>query len=350
MSQRQGGSFHPTVREIQEQLIPDMIDELTPVPCEFVVATDLGGTHLRVAVIDRAGNIHAQMKRETPKADSPEVVLAALVSAARGFAAEARFKGRIVAASIMVPGVIDKCNAIVVQAPNLSSLNGYALKAALENDLGWPVVLENDANAAAVGEMWLGAARGFTNVICVTLGTGVGGGIILDGKLWRGTDGSAGELGHTTVDPFGGPKCRCGNTGCLEMFASATAIVRMTGKELLRFPGTILRDQQLTAEKVYVAGLAGDELALEIFKRVGVYLGIGLANLINVLGPEVIVIAGGVANGWKLFAPDMREEIAKRAIPSLVQHVQIKPAQCGDNAGLLGAARLGFENHKAVSR
>ena len=156
------------------------------------------------------------------------------------------------------------------------------------------------------------------NIICITLGTGVGGGIILDGKLWRGTDGSAGEIGHTTVDPFGGPKCKCGNFGCLEMYASATAMVRMTREGLDRFPNSILQGQSLTAKTIYDAGKAGDELALETFKKVGDYLGVGLANLMNLLGPEVIVIGGGAANAWDLFEGHMLEQIRSRAVSVIV--------------------------------
>src|SRR5262249_45457724 len=161
---------------------------------------------------------------------------------------------------------------------------------------GWPVLLENDANAAAIGEMWMGAARGCRDVVSVTLGTGVGGGVVLDGKLWRGAHGSAGEIGHTTVDPVGGLKCKCGNTGCLELFASATAIVRMAREGSSQFPGSTLSEGDITAEKVYNAGRAGDELALAVFQRAGKYLGVGLANLMSLIDPEIIVISGGVVN------------------------------------------------------
>jgi glucokinase len=240
----------------------------------------------------------------------------------------------------MVPGAVDSNKAVVLQAPNLPSLVNFGLKAALEQRLGWPVFLENDANAAAVGEMWLGAARGCSDVMSVTLGTGVGGGVILDGKLWRGSHGSAGEIGHTTVDPFSGLKCKCGNTGCLELFASATAIVRMTRESLSLFPETKLKSDELTAEKVYKAGRDGDELALTVFKRFGMYLGIGLANIINLIDPEIIVISGGAANGWDLFASEMYRQVEERAFRTAAQQVKIARSECGDNAGLLGAARL----------
>jgi len=303
----------------------------------LVFAVDLGGTHLRVALVDDTGRILEQTKQKTPKGDSAESVVAALVDAAQQWESH---KQAVIAASIMVPGAVDSDNAVVLQSPNLPSLVNYALKSELEKRLGWPVFLENDANAAAVGEMWLGAARGCRDVVSVTLGTGVGGGVILDGKLWRGSHGSAGEIGHTAVDPFSGLKCKCGNTGCLEMFASATAIVRMTQENLSLYPQSRLTNDGLTAEKVYEAARSGDELALAIFKRVGTYLGIGLANLINLLDPQVIVIAGGVVNGWDLFAEEMYRQVEERAFRTIAQQVKIARAECGDNAGLLGAARL----------
>jgi glucokinase len=306
-----------------------------------VFAADLGGTHLRAGLVERSGAILNQVKHETPHGIDPGAIVDALTSAAESM--NVRTLSDVVAGSIMVPGTVDRHRTTVVQSPNLPCLDNFGLKRALEETLQLPVLLENDANAAAVGEMWMGAARGARNVICVTLGTGVGGGIILDGKLWRGTDGSAGEIGHSTVEPFGGPKCKCGNTGCLEMFASATAIVRMTREALDSSVESSLTKENLTAKIIYEAGREGDKLAIEIFQRMGRYLGVGLANLINILGPEVIVIGGGVADGWDLFEAEMREQIRQRAFPSS-QHVKIKKAECGDNAGLLGAARLAFDS------
>jgi glucokinase len=303
----------------------------------LVFAVDLGGTHLRVALVDDAGRILKQLKQETPRGDSANCIVNALANAADEWGDE---KPRVIATSIMVPGAVDSDMAVVLQAPNLPSLVNFGLKAALEERLGWPVFLENDANAAAVGEMWLGAARDCRNVMSVTLGTGVGGGLILDGKLWRGSHGSAGEIGHTTVDPFSGLKCKCGNIGCLELFASATAIVRMTRENLSQFPDSRLKSEELTAKRVYDAGRAGDELALAVFRRFGMYLGIGLSNLINLIDPQIIVITGGAANGWDLFAGEMYRQVEERAFRSISQQVRIARAECGDNAGLLGAAWL----------
>jgi len=307
----------------------------------LVFAVDLGGTHLRVALIDASGKILQQAKQDTPKGDAAGCIINALATVSE------KWRGQeqpVVAASIMVPGAVDSDKAVVVQAPNLPSLVNFGLKAALEQRLGWPVLLENDANAAAVGERWLGAARGCADVVSVTLGTGVGGGVILDSKLWRGAHGSAGEIGHATVDPFASLKCKCGNTGCLELYASATGIVRMTRENLSLFPETQLKPDELTAEKVYEAGRNGDALAISVFRRAGMYLGIGLANVINVIDPQIIVITGGVVNGWDLFAPEMYRQVDERAFRATAQQVEIARAECGDNAGLLGAARLGFDS------
>jgi glucokinase len=298
----------------------------------LVFAVDLGGTHLRVALVDDTGNILRHLKQDTPKGDSPDGILDALASAAHEWHCDEQ---GVVATSIMVPGAVNCDKSIVVQAPNLPSLINFELKAELQKRLGWPVFLENDANAAAVGEMWLGAARGCTDVISVTLGTGVGGGVILNGKLWRGSHGSAGEIGHTTVDPFSGLKCKCGNTGCLELFASATAIVRMARE---------LGMKELTAEEVYEAGLCGDERAVSVFNRFGMYLGIGLANLMNLIDPQIIVITGGAVNGWDLFANEMYRQVHERAFRATAQQVKIARAECGDNAGLLGAARIALQD------
>jgi len=189
----------------------------------------------------------------------------------------------------------------------------------------------------------MGAARGYHTIVCLTLGTGVGSGIILDGELWHGANDSAGEIGHTSIEPFSGPACGCGSHGCLEVYASATAIVRMTREGLSRHPSSVLHDEDdLTAASVFAAGKDGDRLALEVFHRMGDYLGVGLANVINILNPQMIVIGGGVVNGWDLFAKHMHQQVEERAFPLLAARVKIVRAKCGDDAGLLGAAHLAF--------
>ena len=310
-----------------------MNDSANAVGPPLVFAVDLGGTHLRMALVDVKGHIHKQVKQDTPKDQSAEVLVQDLVTTAQKWSDD---HGSPVAASILVPGAVDSTQSVVLGAPNLPSLIDFDLKAELQRRLGWPIVLENDANGAALGEMWMGAARGCHDVVSVTLGTGMGGGVILNGELWRGAHGSAGEIGHTTVDPFSGLKCKCGNTGCLELFASATAIVRMAGEVGL---------DELTAVEVYEAGLRGDERAVSVFKRFGMYLGIGLANLMSLIDPQIIVITGGATNGWDLFATEMYRQVEERAFRATAQQVKIARAECGDNAGLLGAAHLAFAGH-----
>jgi glucokinase len=303
----------------------------------LIFAADLGGTHLRAASVDQKGKIQFRFKQNTPQVKDANVIVDAIVAAVH----QCGGVDQISAVSLVVPGTVNVEEGAVVKAPNLPCLNGFPLGAVLTEQLHVSAVLENDANAAAVGEMWQGAAVGCNTIIGVTLGTGVGGGIILDGKLWRGVDGAAAEIGHMCVDPFGGVACTCGSRGCLEVFASATAIVRMTREASPRYPDSVLQvNENLTAETIFEAGQQGDELALEIFRRMGVYLGIGLANLINILNPEMIVIGGGVVNGWDLFEKHMHEQVEERAFPLLAARVKIVRAKCGDDAGLLGAARL----------
>jgi glucokinase len=320
----------------------------TAAESKFVCAADLGGTHLRVASVDSNGKIYCRRIQPTPRVEKPGEIVEALVAAIQECRGNTTERGMTMSAvSIVVPGTVNIAEGIVMKAPNLPFLDGFALAAALQNELKGPVILENDANAAAIGEMWRGAGRGYRTIICLTLGTGVGGGIILDGKLWRGIDGSAAELGHIAVDPFAGVVCTCGSRGCLEVYASATAIVRMTLEIRSRYPNSKLYDtQELTSKTVYEAGREGDELGIEVFRRMGVYLGIGLASLINVLNPEVVVIGGGLSNGWDLFAKDMQQQVIERAFPIPARRAKILRAECGDDAGVLGAARLVFEGQR----
>lgn len=317
---------------------------------DLIFAADLGGTHLRAATVDRNGRIHQRLKHPTPQAELPAEIVRALVDAAHKCESQiGKSDAKITAVSIAVPGTVNFEEGVVVKAPNVPCLDGFRLGAAVESELGWPALIENDANAAAIGEMWQGAGRGRGSIVCVTLGTGVGGGIILDGKLWRGVDGSAAEIGHIGVDPFAGVPCTCGSRGCLEVYASATAIVRMTREARPRYPNSILHTSEtLTSEKIYEAGLEGDELALEVFRQMGVYLGIGLASLVNLLNPEIIVIGGGVSDGWELFQKHMHQQVMERAFPVAAGRVKITRAERGDDAGLLGAARLAFTANESL--
>ena len=300
----------------------------------LVFAVDLGGTHLRTAAIDESGNIHHRTKVSTPEASSPDQIVKAIVDAAR--MCESEFG--VATTCVAVPGTVNVEAGEVLSIPNVPALKGFQLGEALQSELNHRIIIENDANAAALGELWKGAARGSRSMVCITLGTGVGGGVVLDGKLWRGADSSAGEIGHTSVEPHGGVICGCGGEGCLEVYASATALVRM----LKETNSTLRSAEDFSAENIYVAAKEGDEVALSVFRKMGEYLGIGLAILVNILNPETIVIGGGVSNAWKLFGEGAIEEMRTRAFPLPGSRVKVKPAECGDNAGLLGAAYLAF--------
>lgn len=309
---------------------------------EIVLGTDLGGTNLRMAAIDRTGRILYRTKKETPQSGDAHEIVAAIKRAADECLQMIEGQGQVGAIAVAVPGIINSENGIVLKAPNVPALDGFRISAVLEAELNLPCFLENDANAAAVGESWLGASKGIKNSICVTLGTGVGGGIILDGKVLHGIDGTAGEIGHIGVEPFGAP-CGCGSRGCVEQYSSATAIVRLTQELGGQYPKSTLPDKpRLSSLEIYEAGKQGDELALEVFRKQGFYLGIALAGLINVLNPEVLVIGGGAAAGWDLFIPQTVSVIRERAYREPAERAKIMRAECGDDAGILGMARLAF--------
>ena len=222
----------------------------------------------------------------------------------------------------------------------MQSPSRVRLRELLERDLSRPVRVDNDANMAAFGEQWLGAGRDVDHFLCVTLGTGVGGGWVSDGRLMRGFNGNAAEVGHITVDHTG-PRCACNNYGCLELFASATAMVRRTAERISESrPATSLAKEGLTTRAIFDAAEAGDAFARTMFDETGMFLGIGLVTLVNVTNVEMVALAGGLAAaGDRLFEP-ARRTFMDRGTVGVREHVRIVPAALGDDAGLLGAARL----------
>jgi glucokinase len=306
-----------------------------------VIGVDLGGTNVRTAVLNRDGEVLARHKEATNVAEGKEKVIARLVAFINGQREFASREGHSVAAvGVGSPGVILSEKGIVVKSPNFPDWNNLPLRQRLEEALDLPVVIENDANAAALGEQWLGAGRRIRTMILITLGTGVGGGIVLDRKLWSGTDGMAGEIGHMTLFPDG-RQCSCGNRGCLEMYASARGIVMNYGEELEKdqVPQSDPR-RNYTAVRIYDAARGGDARAASAMRRMGRHLGIGLASLINIFNPEMIVIGGGVKESWDLFIADTRDEVRKRAFAYPAERTDIVPAVLGDDAGMVGAAAL----------
>jgi glucokinase len=241
------------------------------------------------------------------------------------------------------PGPLDTRRGVVLLTPNLGWVN-LPLRQLLQDALGAPARIDNDANCAVLGEWWMGAARGAKHVIGITIGTGIGGGIIVDGRLYHGASDCAGEIGHTTVE-VNGRRCKCGNYGCLEAYASGPAIARRAVEAIeagqsSKLPGYVNGElEKITAQTVYQAAHDGDELAEEVVGDTAKFLGAGIANMINIFNPEIVVVFGGVTYaGERLFGP-LRREVAKRAFKPAVAVCRIVPAELTGTAGVYGAAR-----------
>ena len=238
------------------------------------------------------------------------------------------------------PGPLDPYAGVIISPENLQCMHGVRLKDELQAQLDGVVSVDNDANMAAYGEQWLGAGRGVDHFLCVTLGTGVGGGWVSDGKLMRGFNGNAAEVGHITVD-HNGPRCPCGNYGCLEKYASATAMVEWTAKRMAdEQPHTTLTAENLTTKAIFEAAEQGDSFAQEMWVSTGTYLGIGLVSLVNVTNVKMVALAGGMAAAGDLIFEPAKRVFMERGTVGVKEHVRITAASLGDDAGIFGAARL----------
>jgi glucokinase len=303
----------------------------------YSIGVDLGGTNLRVAAIDFKGNILERVSVPANYEHGPAPIVAQIVQIIQRVRAGSL--GVLRGVGIGVPGYIDIDAGVVMGAANLPGFEGFPIRDEVQRHLGAPIMLENDANAAALGEKWLGAGRDVKNLILLTLGTGIGGGIIIDGKVLHGNHGMAGEFGHMTVISDGNP-CSCGNTGCLEKHASATAIAAMG--RMMHFGREIN-----TSEDVYDLALEGNEHALRIFDSMGRALGIAIANLVNAFDFPLYLISGGPLPAWDFFAPPMFTEIKRRSFTYVRNGTRVEKALLGADAGLFGAAYLAFQ-HDAV--
>jgi glucokinase len=329
---------------------------------DYAIGVDLGGTNLRVAAVDEDGTMLLKRELQTEVSRGRDEVIDALCGAAQQVVREMQARaasgnaalpaagaragsGKLLGIGVGVPGLIDSESGRLLESPNLPGWNDYDVKGAIERRLGTTVILENDANVAALGELWLGAGRGVESLCMYTLGTGVGGGLVLDGKIWRGWNGMAGELGHCNVEPEG-HVCGCGSWGCLEQYASATAVVRMAREGMAAgAPGS--------SQAVYERAMQGDAEAKKVFERVGRALGMAIADMVNILNLSLYVIGGGVSSAWDAFAPAMFAEVRKRSfvyagttaengagIGGRTRSTQIRRAALGGDGGLYGAARL----------
>jgi glucokinase len=285
-----------------------------------VIGIDLGGTAIKLGRFLKDGTCLETISLATPQPANPEAVVKAIAQGVQQLNLNRTGK----AIGLGMPGPTDKARRIARKSINLPGWDDVPVADWLEAQTGLPTVLENDANCAAIGEAWLGAGKAFTDFILLTLGTGVGGGIFLNGKLFTGRDGAAGELGLITLNPDGYP-CRSGNQGSLEQYASIDSIQRRTGQE----PAAMGRLAQ-----------AGDLAALEFWQDYGRVLGAGLASLVYVLTPEAIIIGGGISASCEFFLPSTLAEIKRRVVSPSRVGLQLLPAQLGNQAGMLGAAKL----------
>ncbi len=297
-----------------------------------VYAADLGGTNLRMAAVDSSGDIRHLTKKPVPHGISPKQLMSlidAMSVECRGTMSEKDFS----AVAFTAPAPVAKdFDGVLTKLPNLPTITGMNLKEELHKLFKLPVFIENDATAAGIGEHWIGASKGIENAVTVTLGTGIGGGIIINNEPLRGKDGTGGEIGHICVEPDGHP-CGCGSHGCVEQYASATALVRMAREAGLSCN---------TAFDLYTVWQAGDKNAAAVFNKMARYLGIMLAGLMNAINPEMIVVCGGVTNGWEAFYSPLRTEVFARAYKVAATRAPVVRGTLGDNAGILGAARSAF--------
>ncbi len=313
---------------------------------EVIIAVDLGGTNVRVAAVNPEGKILHKISFPTDASRGRERVTENILSKIHEFLRrfpEEEFE--VIGGGFGIPGAIALDRGIVSQSPNLPGWEGFDIRSRLQGGFRMPIFIENDANAFSLGEGWLGAARGVKDFCCLTLGTGVGGGIVLNGDIWHGTEGKAGEIGHMIID-VDGPPCQCGSRGCLEAFASGSAIRRMAIEAIKGDEKTDLVErcggelETITSKMVYESARSGDRLSRGIFQKMGMYLGVGLANLVNLLNVELLVIGGRVCEAFDLFIDPARRELEERALGSMGKRVKVERARCGDDAGILGAAYL----------
>ncbi|HTZ18680.1 MAG TPA: ROK family protein [Dissulfurispiraceae bacterium] len=304
----------------------------------YCIAGDVGGTNIRISLVDSEFRIVSKVKE--PTGTEPLEVLFRLIDS---LCANAHEEPPACGIGLAVAGVVDSSGTIL-RSPNIRALSGFALRKEVRKRYGMSAVIENDANAAAYGEKIAGAGADFGNFVMLTLGTGIGGGIVVNGRMLP----VAAEIGHMTINSSG-PKCGCGNFGCVESYASATAIIGSAVSAIEKGASSILRDSfqgnfyKISSEDIYNAALDGDALARSVLREAGKALGTGIANMINIMGPEAVILTGGLLGAWNIYIDAAIAEASKRAFPELFAKVKIIPSALGDDAGTLGMAALVFE-------
>lgn len=316
----------------------------------WVVGVDLGGTNIVTGLLPfEGGPVEGLQSQPTEGQRGPKFVVDRIVEMVNGsidatLSARGGTRADVAGVGIGSPGPLDRAAGIVINTPNLGWRN-FPLRDLIANGVDLPAVLDNDANCATYGEWWMGAGRNVDTLIGLTLGTGIGGGIVLNGEIYHGVSDVAGEIGHMTIDSTG-RKCKCGNYGCLEAYASGPAIAARAVEGIEAGAESVLVDmvggrlEDITAATVYEAVILGDPYANEVMKETAQFLGAGVASIINILNPAMIVIAGGVTRaGDHLFVP-LRAEVRKRAFRIAEEACRIVPAELTGTAGVIGAAAV----------
>jgi len=309
---------------------------------QFLIGVDMGGTNVRMGIITPDGKVLKKDHYPIDTSKRASELIEELISKLKGLIQkELKDPKQLIGIGVGIPGLINMKKGIISEAPNIRDLKDFRLRDFLEKEIPYPIAIENDANAFTLGEGWVGAAKGCKHYCGITLGTGVGGGIVVEGRILHGTEGMAGEVGHMVIDPEG-PLCGCGGRGCLEVYASGMAVRRMAleaaakGNGLFKLSEGDLKN--LSSENVFEAAKSGDATAKRIFNEMGVYLGLGLVNLIHLFNPEKIVIGGKVSEAWDYFFPSAIRTVQERSMKGPRETVEIVKARCGDDAGMLGAA------------
>ncbi|HVT39269.1 MAG TPA: ROK family protein [Gemmatimonadaceae bacterium] len=321
----------------------------------YVVGVDLGGTKISVGAMSTSGGRAIAMRTEPTLAmEGADAVVRRIVRLVHATVEQVMIdtgspRSAFLGVGIGSPGPLDRAKGLVITTPNLGWHN-FPLRDRVSDAAGLPATLDNDANCATLGEWWVGAAKGGRNVVGLTIGTGIGGGLILGGRLYHGSSDAAGEVGHTSIDSTG-RRCKCGNYGCLEAYAAGPAIAErareaLAGGETSLMASLVDGDlEMLTAQHVFEASKNGDEVAREVVRETARLIGTGVSNLINIFNPDVVVLAGGVAQaGEDLFHP-LRAEVHRRAFKPSVDACRIVPGALGSSAGVIGAVATFLEQH-----
>ncbi|MCR2820392.1 ROK family glucokinase [Lederbergia panacisoli] len=310
---------------------------------KWLLGIDIGGTSVKLAFLSEEGDIIHKWEIPTNIANNGSSIISDIGKSVHQKLAELNVPHeKLKAAGVGAPGPIDQEKGVMFEAVNLGWPDNYQLRNLMQEAVGVPVAIENDANSAALGEMWKGAGKGAKDLIAITLGTGVGGGVIVNGDIVHGAKGAAGEVGHITAVPEGGYMCNCGKTGCLETVASATGIVRTAKALLAEYEGDtkLNKNGDFTAKDIFDAAQADDELALITVDSLANHLGLALANIGSTFNPEKIVIGGGVSKAGDFLIGKIGQYFKKYAFKPVGESTDIVLAQLGNDAGIAGAAWL----------